>query len=120
MLSTQEIAEKLVLYFNQGDEARVYRELYDKDIVSLEPQGFFQRCSGINELQKKHDWWKENFTVHSASASQPLVADGWFTLVFTMDTTHKVSGIRSETTEVAVYKTSCGKITYEQFFYTED
>jgi ketosteroid isomerase-like protein len=34
-----------------------------------------------------------------------------------MDTTHKPSGQRSKTSEIAVYEVQEGKIVKEQFFY---
>ena len=71
----------------------------------------------MDEVAKKGIWWEETFEIHKTSASDPLIAGNWFTLTFTMDTTHKPSGIRSETSEVAVYQVKDGKIVYEEFFY---
>mgnify|MGYP001800919341 CR=1 FL=1 len=119
-MTTNEVATKLVALFNAGDMEAPYKELYSPNIVSVEQEGNFTKCEGMEEVMKKGQWWQENFEVHSASASQPLIADDWFTLTFTMDTTHKPSGMRSEMTEVAVYKVKDGKIVYEEFFYTPE
>ena len=94
-----------------------YEELYSKDIVSVEPGGEFPRCEGMEKVMEKGKWWFENFEVHAESASEPLVADDWFSVRFEMDTTHRPSGQRSVMSEIAVYKVKDGKIVYEEFFY---
>jgi hypothetical protein len=66
---------------------------------------------------KKGEWWENTFEVHSSKASDPVVADNWFSVKFDMDTTHKPSGQRSKSSELAVYKVEDGKIVREQFFY---
>ncbi len=117
-MTTNEVAQLLVTLFNAGEMEAPYHELYSPDIVSVEQEGEFMKCDGMAEVMKKGEWWQENFEVHSASASQPLIADDWFTVTFTMDTTHKPSGMRSEMTEIAVYRVADGKIAYEEFFYS--
>ncbi|MEM6517062.1 MAG: nuclear transport factor 2 family protein, partial [Bacteroidota bacterium] len=71
----------------------------------------------MEEVQKKGQWWEENFEVHSTETSEPIVADNWFAVRHTMDTTHKPSGQRSTTSEVGVYQVRDGKIIQEEFFY---
>ncbi|WP_288959974.1 nuclear transport factor 2 family protein [uncultured Sulfitobacter sp.] len=117
-MNTQQIAERLVELFNKGEMETPYIELYSPNITSVEQEGEFMKCEGMEEVMKKGAWWQETFDVHSASASNPIVADDWFTVSFTMDTTHKPSGMRSQMTELAVYRTEEGKIVYEEFFYT--
>ena len=105
--------------FNAGEMMKPYEELYSQDIVSIEHEGKdeMSRCTGMAEIMKKGEWWHENFEVHSASMSQPVVADDYFSVSITMDTTHKPSGKREQMTEIAVYKVADGKIVYEEFFY---
>ncbi|MEL6810481.1 MAG: nuclear transport factor 2 family protein, partial [Bacteroidota bacterium] len=72
---------------------------------------------GMEAVAKKGEWWEETFEVHSSHASEPTVADNWFSVRFDMDTTHKPSGHRSKSSEIAVYQVQDGKIVKEQFFY---
>lgn len=120
-MTTQEVADQLVKWCNEGNEAKCYQELYSPDAVSWEmeadPNDAMAKCKGMQEIQKKGEWWYENFEVHSSKASEPTVADGYFTTRFDMDTTHKPSGQRSKMSELGVYKVKDGKITEERFFY---
>ena len=121
-METQEIAQKLVNYCKQGDYEKPYQELYSPKIVSIENDGKAEgaHVEGFEGIQKKGEWWQENFEVHSTEVSEPLVADNWFSVRFDMDTTHKPSGHRSKMSEIAVYQVQDGKIVKEQFFYDED
>jgi len=120
-MKTEDIAKNLVSWFNNNEEARCYEELYSPNIVSIEPEGDHAVVNGMEEFAKKGEWWKENFEVHSASASSPTVAENWFSVRFEMDTTHKPSGQRSKSSEIGVYQVQDGKIVKEQFFYdTQD
>jgi len=116
-MKTEEIAKNLVSWFNDGQEERCYQELYSPDIVSLEPGNEIPVSNGMAEVMKKGEWWHENFETHSSKASQPIVADNWFSCRFEMDTTHKPSGQRSQMSEIGVFQTKDGKIVKEQFFY---
>ena len=71
-------------------------------------------------IQKKGQWWQENFEVHGTKVSDPVVADNHFAVTFWMDTTHKPSGQRSQMNEIAVYQVKEGKIWREQFFYNTE
>lgn len=118
-MEAKEVAEKLVSWYNAGDVQRPYQELYSPKIVSIENDG--KGDGGISEgfegLKKKGEWWQENFEVHGSTASEPIIADNWFSVRFDMDTTHKPSGHRSKSSEIAVYQVEDGKIVKEQFFY---
>ena len=96
--------------------------MYSLKIVSIENDGKGENAhvEGFEGIQKKGEWWQENFEVHSSTASQPIVADNWFSVKFEMDTTHKPSGQRSQMSEIAVYQVEDGKIVKEQFFYDEN
>lgn len=120
-MTTQDIANKLVSYCRQGDFEKPYQELYSPKIISIENDGTKEgaRVEGFEGIQQKGEWWQENFEVHSTEVSDPIVADNWFSVRFEMDTTHKPSGQRSKTSEIAVYQIHDGKIVKEQFFYDE-
>lgn len=117
-METKEIAEKLVSWCNKGDYASCYQNLYSPNIVSIEPKGAeMQEVQGMEAVAKKGAWWEETFEVHSSKVSEPTVADNWFSVRFEMDTTHRPSGYRSQSSEIAVYEVKDGKIVKEQFFY---
>ncbi|GHC43376.1 nuclear transport factor 2 family protein [Ulvibacter litoralis] len=119
-MKTEEIANNLVTWFNNNEEARCYQELYSPNIVSVEATGEYPTAKGMEEIAKKGEWWNETFEVHSSNASQPIVADNWFSVRFDMDTTHKESGQRSQMSEIGVYQVKDGKIVKEQFFYDSE
>jgi len=120
-MKTKQIAENLVSWCNKGDYDRCYQELYSPEIVSIEPNwSSYPKAEGMKEIAKKGEWWEENFEVHSSKASEPTVANNWFSVRFDMDTTHKPSGQRSKSSEIAVYQVKDGKIVQEQFFYDQE
>lgn len=117
-METKEIAEKLVNWCNQGDYASCYQNLYSPDIVSIEPKGAqMEEVHGMEAVAQKGAWWEETFEVHNSTVSEPIIADNWFSVRFEMDTTHRPSGQRSQSSEIAVYEVKDGKIVKEQFFY---
>lgn len=121
-METKEIADKLVQWCKAGDFETPYQHLYSPSIVSIENDGKGENAyaEGFDALQKKGEWWQENFEMHSSSVSEPIVADNWFTVRFEMDTTHKPSGHRSTMSEIGVYQVKDGKIVREQFFYDQE
>jgi ketosteroid isomerase-like protein len=119
-MKTQEIANNLVTWYNAGEDKRCYNELYSPNIVSIEASNDYPEANGMEAVAKKGEWWYENFEVHSTKASQPIVADNWFSVRFDMDTTHKPSGQRTQTSELGVYRVQDGKIVREQFFYDQE
>lgn len=116
-MTTKDIAEQLVTYCRNNQEEKAYQELYSPQITSIEMQEPMKEVHGFEGLQQKGAWWKENFEVHAIEVSDPIIADHHFTVKFSMDTTHKPSGHRSQTNEIAVYEVKEGKILKEQFFY---
>lgn len=121
-METKEIAEKLVKWCNAGEFEKPYQHLYSPTIVSIENDGKGEGgyAEGFDGIEKKGEWWKENFEMHSSTVSEPIVADNWFSVRFEMDTTHKPSGHRSTMSEIGVYQVKDGKIVKEQFFYDEE
>lgn len=115
----EKMANQLIDWCNQGDYDKAYQELYSPNIVSIEAESNDElaRVEGMEGIMKKGEWWEQNFEVHSSVASDPVVAEGYFTVKFTMDTTHKPSGQRAKSSEIGVYKVDNGKIVKETFFY---
>ena len=119
-MNTQEIAENLVKWCNQGDFERCYSELYSPNIVSIEPHGENPVSEGMEAVARKGEWWEANFEVHNFKAHPPTVADNWFSVKMDLDSTFKPTGDRSESSQLAVYRVDDGKIVKEQFFYDAD
>lgn len=116
-MTTKEVADQLVSYCRNNEEDKAYQELYSPEITSVEMAEPMKEVHGMEGIQKKGQWWEENFEVHGTKVSDPVVADNHFAVTFWMDTTHKPSGQRSQMNELAVYQVKEGKIWKEQFFY---
>lgn len=116
-MKTEEVANNLVTWFNNNEEARCYEELYSPNAISIEPGGEHPISNGMQEIAKKGEWWRQTFDVHNTKVSQPVVADNWFSVRFDIDSTHKPSGQRSQMSEIGVFQVADGKIVKEQFFY---
>ncbi len=120
-MKTQEIANNLVQWCKEGNYDRCYQELYSNNIVSLEQEwAEHSRAEGMEAVAQKGKWWEETFEVHNVEVSEPIVAANWFSVRFNMDTTHRPSGQRTNSEEIAVYQVQNGKIVKEQFFYDKD
>ncbi|MDC7997008.1 nuclear transport factor 2 family protein [Gilvibacter sediminis] len=116
-MTTEQIANNLVDWCNAGDFERCYTELYSPDIVSIEPHGENPVSEGMEAVAKKGEWWEQNFEVHAFKAEPAVVADNWFSVKMSLDTTFKPTGDRSQSSQIAVYRVADNKIVKEQFFY---
>ena len=119
-MTTQEVANELVKFCNQGQFDKAMDALYSADIVSMEagaPPGGSREAKGIAAVKAKGEWWVANHEVHSSLVEGPLVAGSHFAVTFKMDITFKPDARRFKMEEVAVYKVVDGKIVYEEFFY---
>jgi hypothetical protein len=119
MPDTREIAEALVGHCRAHTEAEGLATLYAKDAESIEanamPDG--SRVSrGIEAIEGKHEWWAQNFDVHSSEVDGPYIHDNRFAVMFTMDVTEKASGSRWKMSEIGLYTVEDGKIAREEFF----
>jgi len=118
-MTTQEVADKLVEYCNQGAWDKAHAELYSPDCTSTEPEGAPNpgTVKGMDAIAKKGEAWQgmvEEF--HGAEIEGPLVAGDFFSLVMKMDITMK-GRPRMVDEEVCMYKVKDGKIVSESFFY---
>jgi hypothetical protein len=120
IMTTQEVANKLVSLCSEGKFMEATETLYSPDIVSIEagaPPGTSPESKGIEAVKAKGKWWAANHDVHSSTVEGPLVAASHFAVTFKIDVTFKPQSRRFTLEEVAVYKVDDGKIVYEQFFY---
>lgn len=118
-MKTQEVADRLVALCREGKNTTAVDELYADHIVSKEPKGTpMELTEGKEAVKNKTIHWEDSVQeIHSATISEPLVADHHFTVVMDMDVTYKEYG-RMAMSEIAVYEVKDGKITAEEFFYS--
>jgi len=119
VMSTTEIANRLVELCSKGDYETAQKELFADDAVSIEPHGtpdFQQETKGLDAIIEKGKKWAgmvEEY--HGMKVSQPVVGGQSFACTMYMDVTMKGQG-RMQMTELCVYNVKDGKIVSEQFF----
>ncbi len=123
--SLKKTAGKLVALCREGKEAKALDTLYDRGAVSVEaaamPGSDSAEAAGLDAIRAKHAWWFANFEVHETKTDGPFLhGDDRFGVIFEIDATHKETGKRSKSREIAVYHVNkAGKIVREEFFYGE-
>ena len=121
MMTTNQVANRLVSLCRAGHYEQAQHELYANDAASVEmpamaasPMGNVQGLAAILDKGKR---WADNIVeIHGGAVSEPLVAGNWFTVAMSIDATYKDMG-RVPMQEIAVYRVRDGKIVHEQFFY---
>lgn len=118
-MTTQEVADKLVGYCRQGQFDEAIKELYGKNIVSIEPNGApMEKADGLEAVLQKAEFFNNMVAeYHGNEVSEPLVADNFFSCRMKMDATFKEGG-RQSMEEICLYQVEDGKIVKEEFFYT--
>ncbi len=125
LMTTQEIADRLVAMNRENLHMEIYEALYDtENIVSVENWGEKMESKGLEAIKMKGDMWHASIAeVHDMRTSDPLVADKSFAVTYYMDITHKegnalgIPAGRSAMTELAIYHVNdAGKIYREEFF----
>lgn len=119
VMTTQDVANRLVELCSKGDFEGAQRELFANDCVSIEPHGtpdFEKETKGLDAIMRKGEKWNSMVEqYHGMKVSQPLVAGNSFAVTMFMDVTMKGQG-RMAMTELCVYQLKDGKIISEQFF----
>jgi len=119
IMTTKQVADKLVGYCRVGQFEEATKELYDTNIVSIEPEGSpdkeIKGLEGVIAKGQRFNEMVEEF--HGMEVSEPLVADNFFSCAMKMDITFK-GAPRMSIEEICLYKVSNGKIVQEEFFYT--
>ena len=120
-MSSIEIGKKLIELCNQGNSKEALNSLYSDNAISIEARedngDMPSQIQGLESIRQKHEWWEQNFEVHSAEAQGPFPKGEQFAAIFKMDVTHKQSGERSQMQEIALYTVDKDKIVKEEFFY---
>lgn len=118
-MTTQEIANRLVKFCQQGDFESAQNELFAQDAVSIEPHStpaFEKETKGLDAIKEKGKKWNSMVeTMHEAKVSEPLIASNSFAVTMQMHVTMK-DGQDMNMTELCVYEVKDGKIISEQFF----
>jgi len=118
-MTTKEIADRLISFCEKDEYETAQKELYSKDIVSIEPLAtpdFEKETKGLDaviEKGKKFEAMTEQS--HSNKISAPLIAGNVIAFTLTMDITMKGKE-RATWEELCVYQVKDGKIILEQFF----
>lgn len=117
-MTTQEVADKLVQLCREGKNDQAIEELYADNVVSREPKGSpMELTEGKAAVKNKTIRWEESVKeIHSATCSDPIVAEYHFSIVMNIDATYKEHG-RMNMSEIAVYEVKDGKIIADEFFY---
>ena len=120
-MSTATVANRLVTLCREGKYEEAQRELYAKDAISIEPQemanGPLGNVKGLKAILEKGHHFMENLEkIHKNEVSDPVIADGWFSVAMHLDATMKERG-RQDMRELCVYHVKDDKIVQEQFFY---
>ncbi|WP_316824425.1 SnoaL-like domain-containing protein [Pedobacter miscanthi] len=117
-MTTQEVADQLVQLCREGKNDQAIEELYADNVVSREPKGSdMELTEGKTAVKNKTLQWEESVQeIHSASLSDPIVAEHHFSLVMDIDATYKEHG-RMKMSEICVYEVKDGKIIADEFFY---
>ncbi len=118
-MSTKNVADRLVELCGRGDWKQAQDELFHQDAVSVEPAGNpFEIAKGMDAIRKKAEQWSHMIEeVHENKVSDPIVAENFFAVTMTTDSTMKEMG-RIQFEQLCVYEVKEGKIVKEQFFYT--
>jgi len=117
-----ELGQTLITHCSEGRYEELWADHYAEQIVSSEavamPDGV-RDSIGIEAVRAKNAWWSSAHDVHSSQIDGPFVyGDNRFSLIFTMDVTHKESGQRSVMKEIATYHADqSGRICREEFAY---
>jgi hypothetical protein len=118
-MTTQEIADRLVVLCREGKYEQAQRELYSSDAKSIEPEASqgMQTVQGLDAIIEKGNQFQAMIQeFHGGSVGGPLVAGNIIATTITMDATFK-DGNRTTIEEIAVYTVKDGKIVQEEFFY---
>jgi ketosteroid isomerase-like protein len=120
MMTTQEIAQRLVELCRANKQQQAVDELYAKDFVSLEPEGAPNRRSvgHTKHLEKGKRFDAMVKKMHSVHWTEPIVAENFFTLGLYMNVDMTDGPENVDMDEICVYQVRDGKIVQEQFFYT--
>lgn len=118
IMTTQEVANRLVELMRTGQVKQAQEELFSDDIISTEPvHGPIKSAKGKAAVLKKGAEFAAMIeTRHGGSFSDPIVGGRYFSCAMTLDATFKGQG-RMNMEEICVFEVKDEKIVSEQFFF---
>ena len=119
-MTTQEVANRLVNLCREGKHEQVVKELYDPNIISVEPEGMPNRIvQGLEAIREKGTKFESRLEkINSNIISDPIVAENFFSCTMRMNVQMKGAPKAINMDEVCVYTVKEGKIVKEEFFYS--
>jgi ketosteroid isomerase-like protein len=118
-MTTQEIADRLVVLCRQERYETAQKELFSKDAISTEPYAtpaFEKETKGLDAIiEKGHKFEAMVQKMHKVEVSEPLIANNSFSCTMHMEVTMKEGG-HMDMTELCVYQVNDGKIIAETFY----
>jgi hypothetical protein len=118
-MTIHEIAARLVVLCRQGQFETAQKELFSKDVISIEPvasPAFEKETKGLDAIiEKGHKFEAMVEKMHTLEVSEPLIATNSFSCTMRMDATMKERG-HMDMTELCVYQVKDGKIIMETFY----
>ncbi len=118
-MTAQEVANRLIQLCREGKDVDAINELYDDNIVSLEPEGTPRSGKTVGKkaiLESTYRWYSSVEQLHSGRISDPIVSGNFFACTMNFDITFKGQG-RNRMDELCVYEVKDGRIVTTQFFY---
>ena len=119
IMTTGQIAERLVELCRQGKFENAQKELYADDALSMEPRetpGFSKETRGLHAIIEKWEKFASMVdAVNRVTVSSPLTAVNSIAFAMGFDMTMKGQK-RSLAKELCMYQVKNGKIASEQFF----
>jgi hypothetical protein len=113
-MSTAKVAARLIELCTEGKFLEAQHELYDTDIISIDPDGS-KTIGSSNMNAKEQEFLAKIEKFQSISWSAPLIAGSYFTVILKLEIEFKKIGNKS-IEEVCVYQVRNGKVVFEQFF----
>lgn len=121
-MTFMDVANELVAGCRENRTMENLDKIYADDAVSVESvdMGQGRETVGIAGIKGKHEWWDSAFEVLGGAISDPMPhGEDRFAVIFEMRAKNKETGDVSDMKEVGVYTVTDGKITREEFFYSE-
>ena len=112
-----EVANKLVEYFNKGQEQKVWDELWDFAICSCEGFGAEMEWRGRPAVEGKNAVWAKEHEIVGARAEGPFIGATGFGVRYEIEVIEKSTNKKIRMTEVGVYTVQNGRIVREEFMY---
>jgi hypothetical protein len=97
-MTTQQIADRLVILCRQGQFEAAQKELYANDAVSIEPQAspaFAKETKGLEAIFEKDEYGIHDSGIPWANCSDPLINGNRIAIAMTFDVTLKERVIMS-------------------------